>query len=492
MGGVNTGPASGAGRTSRLAGASSWGWGLIVWAVILVAATIFTWIKCPAWLTGGESASTTIRNLGLVVLAAVGLPLAIWRSVVAERQARAAQRQVDIARQGLLNDRFQKGTEMLGHPDMASVRIGGIHALARLAAEYPEVFHLPVMQTLAAFVVNRTKGGKKEAGRRSVDTEEDRDFSGYAPYEVLRAASREVGPVPELAKDVEEALRSIAQRGESQTAVENDETFRMNLADASIPGFIFHGADFSGFDFTKADMRRVRGWESRLARARLAGADLSAANMYAADFRDADMRRVNLSAARLIGADLRNANLGLVDLVGENLWKGAIFPSKLVGTLLDAADLRKANLGRADMRGASLRGVKLDHANLYGANLSGADLRAASLQEAQLGRANLTNARFGGAGADLSGADLAGANLTGAKLGNTDLAGANLDGANLTGSDFSRDDLRGEPSPACGLTQQQLDQAEADPDSPPFLDGTLDSETNEPLLWKTDSEEFSQ
>ncbi len=376
---------------------------------------------------------------------------------------------------------------MLGHPDMASVRIGGIHALARLAAKYPEVFHLPVMQTLAAFVVDRTKGGG-EAEREFADPKKSLDYSGLDPTQVLLAASGEIGPVPELAKDVEEAMRSIAQRGESQIAVENDRTFRTNLADSSIPGLIFHRADFSGFDFTKADMRRVRGWQASLARARLAGADLSGANMPGADFRDADMRRVNLTFARLSEADLRNANLGLVDIAAENLWKGAIFPSKLVGARLEGADLREVNLVKADMRGASLGSAKLDSADLRGANLSGADLRSASLGKAQLGKADLTNANLGGAGADLSGADLAGANLTGANLGRANLADTNLDGTNLTGSDFSRDYLCGDPSPAQGLTQQQLDQAVADPGTPPVLDGILDGKTNEPLLWTTDSE----
>ncbi len=465
-------------------GAATW---IMAWTVFLVAGVAVIWVRDPAWLTDGESASTTIRNLGLVVLGAVGLPVAIWRSVIAARQAEAAQRQSEIAEQNLLNDRFQKGAEMLGHPDIASVRIAGIHALTRLSIEYPDVFHLPVMHTLAAFVVDRTKRFGEEAERESVDPEEVSDYSGYAPFQVSLATSREVGPVPELAKDVEEAMRSIAQRGESQIAVENDGTFRMNLADASIPGLIFHRADFSGFDLTKADMRRVRGWEARFARARLAGADLSAATVRGADFRDADMRRVNLTAAKLTGADLRNANLGLVDIAGENLWKGTIFPSRLVGTDLMGADLRNANLGRVDLRGASLGGAKLDNADLHGANLSGADLRAASLIEARFGKADMSNANLSGAGADLSSADLAGANLAGAILGNANLDGAKLDGANVTDADFSRDYLRGDPSPACGLTQQQLDQAIADPGHPPILDGTLDSETNEPLLWRSDS-----
>lgn len=430
-------------------------WWLVAWAALLVAAAIVAWIAFPAWLTGDESGSTTIRNLGLVILAAVGLPLAVWRSVIAERQAQAAQRQSEVAAQNLLNDRFQKGAEMLGHPDIGSVRIGGVHALASLAAEYPAVFHLPVMRTLAAFVVDRTKDGRPMVEQESADLGESRDYSGHAPVEVFLAASREVGRVPELAKDVEEAMRSISQRGETQIAVEKDVTFRVNLAHAAMPGFIFNGADLSGFDFTKADMRRVRGWEACLVGSRLVGADLSGASMAAADLRDADMRRVNLTAADLVGADLKNANLGLVDIVSENLWQGVTFPSKLVGVQLMGADLRNANICRADMRGASLQGAKLDDADFHGSNLSGADL---------------------------AGAKLAGANLS----------NANLAGTNLTGTDFSPSRPDGDASPAHGLTQGQLDQAIADPGNPPILEGALDSETNEPLSWRGDSEGQSE
>ena len=51
--------------------------------------------------------------------------LAVWRSIVAERQA-------DTAQQSLLNERYQKGAEMLGN-EVLSVRMGGIYALGRLA-----------------------------------------------------------------------------------------------------------------------------------------------------------------------------------------------------------------------------------------------------------------------------------------------------------------------------------------------------------------------
>ena len=488
-------------------------WWIAAWTVVFIIATGVVWVTCPVWLTGGESASTTLRNLGLILAAAIGLPLAIWRSTVAEHQADATRRQSDTAVQMLLNDRFQKGAEMLGNADIGSVRIGGIHALARLAREYPDSLHIPIMQLFSAFVVDRTRGEAEERVGSPEDSEtpedeeqrepdvgdagdaeEDEDETGqddapwfesapaehYGPFFV---ADRRVGPVPELAKDIEAVMSQIAQRSEAQIALESAEGFRMNLADACLPGLIFHSANFSNFDFTMADLRRVRGWQACFANAVLPGADLSAANMHGANFRGADMRRVNLSAARLGGADLRDANLGLVDLVGQNLWKGSLFPSRLVGVQLEGADLRGAELGGADMRGASMGGAKLDAAHLGGANLSGADLRAASLRDAKLGGADLSNANLGGAGADLHGAELTKANLAGANLGKADLTGANLVNAILSGTDFSHDWMRGSASPARGLTQHQLDQAKADAGSPPILDGVMDSETNEPLVW---------
>ena len=67
--------------------------------------------------------------------AGVGLPLAIWRTKTADRQA-------DTAQQSLLNERYQKGAEMLGNSALA-VRMGGIYALQRLAEDHPETILYP-------------------------------------------------------------------------------------------------------------------------------------------------------------------------------------------------------------------------------------------------------------------------------------------------------------------------------------------------------------
>ena len=74
-------------------------------------------------LSDGESPSTTIRNIGLIIVAATAFPIAVWRGIVADKQATAAHSQAEVAlrqdvtaQQGLRNERYQKGAEMLGSP----------------------------------------------------------------------------------------------------------------------------------------------------------------------------------------------------------------------------------------------------------------------------------------------------------------------------------------------------------------------------------------
>ena len=100
-----------------------------------------------------------------------------------------------------------------------------------------------------------------------------------------------------------------------------------------------------------------------------------------------------------------------------------------------------------------LTGAHLSFANLAGANLFDANLSGAILFHARLASASLT-----------------GANLTGAVLFYADLADTDLTGVSLTA--------------VRGLTQEQLDQASADPDSLPKLDHAHDSKSGDLLKWR--------
>ena len=117
--------------------------------VVVITLSILFW---DSWRRDEESGSTAIRNLVLVIATIAALPLAIWRSKVAERQAATAQRQSETAQRGLLNERYQKGAEMLGSQRSLRFGLGGIYALARLAREHLGDYHTQIMSLLCAFV----------------------------------------------------------------------------------------------------------------------------------------------------------------------------------------------------------------------------------------------------------------------------------------------------------------------------------------------------
>jgi hypothetical protein len=370
--------------------------GLIVGAMAL-AGGLGLIVAYWDWLADGQAGSTAVRNVGLVVGGAIALGIAMWRGVVADRQAKAtqqqaqaalqqaavaqrqaetaqlqaetAQRQAETAQVDLLHRRYQEGTEMLSRGGLPN-HLTGIDTLRRLAEGHPREYHTQVMSFLCAFVRHSAGRGR---GVRFAGDEDD-------PKPSVR---QQVGEPPE---DVKAAMDSISACHARQLRLEERAEFRLDL----------QGADLSG----------VLLREAKLSRALLGGA-------------------------------------------------------KLVNARLDRIELRRADLAQAD----------LTDAQLLNANLTGATLVESKLIEADLTGANLT------------GALLAGADLTSAVLYEAKLDSAALLSANLTDARFSARGLfvtRG-PDDATGLTQAQLNEARADPNKPPWLDGMVDPETGDPL-----------
>ena len=373
------------------------------------------------WLHDNEpetSASTTLRNVGLLLGGVIALVFAIWRGIASERQANASQSQAktalhqsETAQQGLLNERYQKGAEMLGNGVLA-VRLGGIHALQRLAKENPEQYHIQVTELFCAFIRFPTDD-KMMASSRVIEEQD-----GY--NQTLRP-------------DVQDAMRFLGSRGQEGIRLERREGFKLYLRGANI-----------------SNLQTV---DANLSRAWLTKANLSNAVLIRADLSEARLRRANLSNSRL-----RNANL--------------------YRAFLNSADLSRASLDGANLSNASLNRANLSsNVSLNGTILSNASLHYAYLSYASLDNANLSNASL--YHAYLSYASLQNADLSGAFLQNTV-----LEGANLTGASFSRDrGIGGRRNPATGLTQAQLDEARSDPENPPKLEGVLDAETGEQLVW---------
>ena len=207
--------------------ARTWFWlfaRLVLIAAIAIAILIL--INCWNWLStvfwnwlrtgpdGMESGSTTVRNFGLVIAGLVALPLAIWRS-------RVAQHQADTAQQSLLNERYQQGAEMLGN-EILTVRLGGIYALQRLTEEHPEQYHLQVMRLFCTFV------------RHPVREKE-----------------------PQVREDVDAVMMAIGARQMRQLELEWHANLKLDLHFADLSAMTLPGANLSNAQLWDVDLSQA-------------------------------------------------------------------------------------------------------------------------------------------------------------------------------------------------------------------------------------------
>ena len=178
-------------------------------------------------------------------------------------------------------------------------------------------------------------------------------------------------------------------------------------------------------------------------------------------------RRLSVTDEPLPNLSLHNAHLS-----GANLRS-----AQLSRTLFDDADLSCAHLQAAILTHSQFHRTNMITADLDNTDLTEASFIDTKLSEARFGFAEASHARF--VGTDLHRAWLAGTNLSGARLFGANLTEAVFLGANLSGADFSASGNY----PAKGLTQEQLNEAEAEPSNPPKLGGVVDAKTGEKLVW---------
>ena len=248
-----------------------------------------------------ESFSTTIRNVGLVVGGIVAVMLAMWRSLVAQRQADATLRQASAAflqaqtteresrtnLRSFLNERYEQGSSRLGSDDPA-VRLDGIDMLERLAREHPSEYHVQVVKRLSLFV------------RSSVS---------------LRR----------LPEEVRAAMAVIGSRNEEDIALETSESFELNLGGSNLHGFSLARLNLSGANLINAD----------LSGATLYNVDLSNAILLKANFKDARLYSANISGAQFSSGEGEYSAEGITQSQLDTAEAYKDNPPKLNGVLDD-------------------------------------------------------------------------------------------------------------------------------------------------------------
>ena len=295
---------------------------------VVAIISVFRWTLPFAWdwlRLGGsgplESHGATLRNIGLLIAGVIALPLALWRSWVAERQTR-------ISEQGLLRDRYQRGAEMLGN-ELLSARLGGIYALQRLAGDHPDEYHMQVIELLCAFV------------RHPAQAELTTDWRNVNLDELFRQSSP-------LREDVQAVMNAIENRSHTGRELERLLNFQLdfhsaNLAKAHLDLFDLSGANLNG--------------------ANLMGAACFRTNFSGASLVNAVLHRSCLNFANVSDTKLNDANLGYIDAQRTDFSGAFMMLSNLSGSNLRASNFSHATLSMADLSQAALEDVNLSGAH---------------------------------------------------------------------------------------------------------------------------------
>jgi len=196
-------------------------------------------VRCWDWLTedGEEIRSVVIRNSILVAGALVTFVLAIWRSLIAERQLEIAREQSATAQRSHLEGRYQNAAEML-HSNVLSIRLGAIHVLDQMARDHPDDFHIQVMRLFAAFV------------RHPVE---------YVAPLASDGSEGGVKPPPSPREDIQVIMVSVAGRTAKGREIERHGNYVLDLRgadlrrvwfphDTCLKGIRLSGARLSGVD----------------------------------------------------------------------------------------------------------------------------------------------------------------------------------------------------------------------------------------------------
>ena len=329
----------------------AWSW-ITIWVVLVVIAVSVISIMCWDWLSS-ESNGSTIRNIVLGAAAIIALPLAIWRSKVAERQAATAQRQSETAQRGLLNERHRKGVDMLGSEKL-TVRLGGIYALAWLAREYPGDYHTQIMRLFCVFV--------REASEARVR------------------------------KDVRAVMTAVGMRSSSQIETEKKE---MGYPlDSGSPKALWFGRSI---DASTLHPECIQGCQTpvwtRSDHGLRFGADQGSRTRHGHRRLGNVVLSASLSGSRQWPTTVCCGHLSQMDTPQKEKYRLGLFGANLEGLCLSSVNLTRVRLDGANLSGANLlntnlSGAFLDKANLSEALLHGTDLRdCQGLTQEQLGQA---------------------------------------------------------------------------------------------------------
>lgn len=218
-----------------------------------------------------------IRNLGLVAAAVIGLPLAIWRSFIAQQQAK-------IQADNHLAETYTKAIDQIGHTT-ETIQLGGLYALEKIAISNQK-YHRQIIEVLCSFIRLHASIHQPE-----MDKHEN-------PAIIVQTALTIIGR-RNIAFDKPPEKQNHVTIDLSESHLE-----RANLSDAN-----FQGANFV---------------ETNLEEANMQGTNFQSANFILACLNKSNLGEANLQETSLMEASLKGAKLEYANL------QNALIPTNIL------------------------------------------------------------------------------------------------------------------------------------------------------------------
>ncbi|WP_420445446.1 pentapeptide repeat-containing protein [Candidatus Poriferisodalis sp.] len=186
----------------------------------------------------------------------------------AEEQAKSLELQGRTAEQSLLDGRYYRGAEALGHDNM-SVRLGGVYTLSKLKSEFHTRYANQVIQLLCAFV--RNPPSLRDESNKATRLRED----VQAAVQSLGDVPNDTAVVPGLVDLRGAELRYLVLRGGNLNRATLDAA---DLSDAVLHGVELNRASLVGARLTEAKLEKVNLNDAKLSNVNLTGAKLKDVN----------------------------------------------------------------------------------------------------------------------------------------------------------------------------------------------------------------------
>jgi len=297
---------------------------------------------------------------GLLVLG--GLALTWWRISVSDRQVKAIE-------DGQITSRFTEAIKLLAGDELY-LRLGGIHALERIAKDSPKD-EWTALEVLSGFLRN-PPGPSSIGGVEGVQK----------IHVVIEAQKGDEEKKLALRPDLQAALDAISRWDHRNGTAGR----RINL----------RSADLSHSNLTDAHLENVD----------LEGARLTSSNLFGAHFDSARLANADLSQCHVSGASFEEADLSMAILTGIKAWPAGL----RLPIIFRETTAQARGGGHVSFKNASLIGTKVDGAVLPFAQMDGAVLIGTDFEGTTLVGASFSKAEFvlevNLEGTDLDGADL--------------------------------------------------------------------------------------